>query len=71
VVTGTEREVLEGFLELHRGLLPGKLAGLGEDEVRRSLVPSRTTLIGLLKHLASGGQRIAWSGSTALATVDR
>jgi hypothetical protein len=53
VVTGTEREVLEGFLELYRGLLPGKLAGLDEDEAGRSLVPSRTTLIGLLKHLAS------------------
>jgi uncharacterized damage-inducible protein DinB len=53
VVTGTEREVLEGFLELYRGLLPRKVAGLGEDEARRSLVPSRTTLIALLKHLAS------------------
>jgi hypothetical protein len=53
VVTGTEREVLEGFLELYRGILPGKLAGLGEDDARRSLVPSRTTLIGLVKHLAS------------------
>jgi hypothetical protein len=53
VVTGTEREVLEGFLELYRGLLPGKLAGLGEGDARRSLVPSRTTLIGLLKHLAA------------------
>lgn len=53
VVTGTEREVLEGFLELYRGLVPGKLAGLDEDAARRSLVPSRTTLIGLVKHLAS------------------
>ena len=53
VVTGTEREVLEGFLELYRGLLPRKLAGLDEDAARRSLVPSRTTLMGLVKHLAS------------------
>ena len=53
VVTGTEREVLEGFLELYRGLLPGKLAGLAEDDARRALVPSRTTLLGLVKHLAA------------------
>ncbi len=53
VVTGSEREVLEGFLELYRGLVPGKLDGLGEEDARRSLVPSRTTLLGLVKHLAS------------------
>ena len=53
VVTGTEREVLEGFLELYRGLVPGKLAGLDEQEAVRSLVPSRTTLMGLVKHLAA------------------
>jgi hypothetical protein len=45
--------VLEGFLELYRGLVPRKLTGLGEDAARRSLVPSRTTLMGLVKHLAS------------------
>ena len=53
VVTGTEREVLEGFLELYRALLPGKLLGLDGNDARRSLVPSPTTLIGLVKHLAS------------------
>ena len=53
VLTGTEREVLEGFLELCRGAVARKLAGVAELDARRSLVPSRTTLLGLVKHLAS------------------
>jgi uncharacterized damage-inducible protein DinB len=53
VVTGTEREVVAGFLELYRGILPRKLAGLGDADARRPLVPSQTTLLGLVKHLAS------------------
>jgi uncharacterized damage-inducible protein DinB len=53
VTTGSEREVLAGFLELYRGILPRKLAGLSEDDARRPLVPSGTTLLGLVKHLAS------------------
>src|SRR5690349_3451557 len=47
VLTGTEREVLEGFLELCRGAVARKLAGVAELDARRSLVPSRTTLLGL------------------------
>jgi uncharacterized damage-inducible protein DinB len=53
VSTGTEREVLTGFLELYRGILPGKLAGLADADARRPLVPSPTTLLGLVKHLAA------------------
>src|SRR3954464_10612437 len=53
VTTGSEREVLTGFLELYRGILPRKLAGLSEDDARRPLVSSQTTLLGLVKHLAS------------------
>src|SRR5690242_8966829 len=53
VLTGTEREVLEGFLELCRGAVARKLAGVAELDARRSLVPSRTTLLGLVKHLAA------------------
>lgn len=52
VLTGTEREVLEGFRELCRGAVARKLAGVAELDARRSLVPSRTTLLGLVKHLA-------------------
>jgi hypothetical protein len=52
VATAGEREVLEGFLDYHRTVLSGKLRGLSEDDVRRRLVPSLTTLIGIVKHAA-------------------
>jgi uncharacterized damage-inducible protein DinB len=53
VATGSEREVLAGFLEMHRGVLARKLGGLTDAEARRSLVPSQTTLLGLAKHLTA------------------
>jgi hypothetical protein len=40
----------EVFLDEHRGDLNRCLDGLTEEQVRRSLVPSRTTLLGLVKH---------------------
>lgn len=40
----------EAFLDEHRGALNGCLNGLTEAQARRSLVPSRTTLLGLVKH---------------------
>ena len=41
---------LETFLDHYRAALPAGLDGLTEEQARRSLVPSRTTLLGLLKH---------------------
>jgi hypothetical protein len=38
------------FLDEHRGALNGCLDGLTEEQVRRRLVPSQTTLLGLVKH---------------------
>ena len=38
------------FIDEHRAMLAGSLTGLTEEEARRSLVPSRTTLLGLVKH---------------------
>jgi Protein of unknown function (DUF664) len=40
----------EVFLDEHRVALNGCLDGLTEEQARRSLVPSRTTLLGLVKH---------------------
>jgi hypothetical protein len=40
----------EAFLDEHRVLLNSCLDGLSEEQVRRSLVPSWTTLLGLVKH---------------------
>ncbi|MFV2101038.1 DinB family protein [Micromonospora sp. LOL_024] len=46
------RTQLETFLDEHRAVLNGCLDGLSEEQARRSLVPSRTTLLGLVKHAA-------------------
>ncbi|MGV9559100.1 DinB family protein [Streptomyces sp. NPDC003522] len=44
------REQFETFLDEHRSALHDSLNGLTEEQARRSLVPSRTTLLGLVKH---------------------
>lgn len=49
---GSERELLQGFLEFHRGTLLWKCAGLtGEQLVKASTEPSTMTLLGLVRHL--------------------
>src|ERR1700761_8178238 len=53
VAVAGERETLEGFLEYHRRVLSGKLRGLSEEDARRRLVPSLTTLLGLVGHAAA------------------
>ncbi len=40
----------ETFLDQHRIALDACLDGMTEEQARRSLVPSRTTLLGLVKH---------------------
>ena len=45
-----ERGLLEGMLDAQRGEIAALLDGLGEEEARRRLVPSRTTPLGLVKH---------------------
>ena len=45
--------MLEFFLDYHRGALTGKLRGLSEQDARRRLVPSLTTLLGLVSHAAA------------------
>jgi Protein of unknown function (DUF664) len=51
VAAGTEREVLEAFLDFHREVLVRKVSGVSEQEARYRRVPSRTTLAGLIKHM--------------------
>lgn len=48
-----ERTQLEAFLDQHRALLHHSLDELTEEEARRHLVPSATTLLGLLKHVVT------------------
>jgi hypothetical protein len=51
-VTGEPLKVqLETFLDEHRAALHACLDGLTEEQARRSLVPSETTLLGLVKHV--------------------
>jgi hypothetical protein len=53
VAVAGERETLEGFLEYHRRVVSGKLRGLSEEDARRRLVPSLTTMLGLVSHAAA------------------
>ena len=45
------RHRLDELLDEHRAMLHDSLDGLSEEEARRSLVPSATTLLGLVKHV--------------------
>ncbi|ANY08635.1 DinB family protein [Pseudonocardia sp. HH130630-07] len=51
VLATDERTQLEAFLDEYRQRADDALDGLTEEQARRSLVPSRTTLLGLVKHL--------------------
>ncbi|CCH18122.1 conserved hypothetical protein [Micromonospora lupini str. Lupac 08] len=50
VVNQPAQTQFEAFIDEHREALNGCLDGLTEEQARRSLVPSRTTLLGLVKH---------------------
>jgi len=51
--TAGEKESLHSSLDRHRDLILWKLAGLGDDDLRRPMTPSGTNLLGLVKHLAA------------------
>jgi hypothetical protein len=46
-----ERTQFEAFVEEYRSALEMTLDGLTEEQARRRLVPSATTLLGLVKHV--------------------
>src|SRR5581483_688471 len=46
-----ERTQLDAFIEEYRSAIEVTLDGLTEEQARRRLVPSATTLLGLLKHV--------------------
>ncbi|MCK0110581.1 DinB family protein [Ornithinimicrobium sp. F0845] len=51
--SGSERAILEGFLDFHRDTLLRKCEGLTDEQLKtRSCEPSTLTLLGLLRHLA-------------------
>jgi uncharacterized damage-inducible protein DinB len=51
--TGAEKESLKVSLDRHRDAVLWKLEGLGDDDLRRTMVPSGTSLLGLVKHLGA------------------
>src|SRR5271167_2783431 len=46
-----ERATLEAFLDDYRDIAVRKVSGLSDADARRALVPSATTVGGLIKHL--------------------
>ena len=51
-VAGEEKEVLGGFLDHYRQTVLDICEGLSDEELRRPMVPSGTSLLGMVKHLA-------------------
>ena len=64
-----EAAQLDAFLEDYRSAIEVTLDGLTEEEVRRRLVPSATTILGLLKHV-TWMQRV-WFGECVGGTPRR
>lgn len=52
-LTGGEKESLQVALDRHRDVVLWKLEGLDDEQARRPMTPSGTSLLGLVKHLAS------------------
>ncbi len=52
-LTGGEKECLMAALERHREVVLWKIAGLDDEQLRRPMTPSGTSLLGLVKHLAA------------------
>lgn len=50
--TADERAVLEAFLDFYRDVVVRKASGVSDEDARRRLVPSLTTLAGILSHLS-------------------
>ena len=52
-VTADEKATLLVFLDYLRNAVAAKLAGVSEEDARRCLVPSGTSLLWLVKHLTA------------------
>jgi uncharacterized damage-inducible protein DinB len=51
-MVGSEKELLEAFLDFQRDTLLWKVSGLTEEQLRKVWTPSGMSLLGLVKHLA-------------------
>ena len=61
-LTGGEKETLHFSLNRHRAAVLWKVEGLPDDQLRRPMTPSGTSLLGLVKHLA--GVEFGWFCAT-------
>jgi uncharacterized damage-inducible protein DinB len=59
---GDEKTSLHISLDRHRDVVLWKLEGLDDEQLRRAMTPSGTSLLGLVKHLA--GVEYQWFGQT-------
>jgi hypothetical protein len=72
---GGELETAMAFLGFARHCVLKKTEGLTDDQLRRSLVPSGTTLLGLVQHLTEGerywfGHHVAGDSSASDVSFD-
>jgi uncharacterized damage-inducible protein DinB len=51
--TGDEKTSLRVALDRHRDVVLWKIQGLDDEQLRRPMTPSGTSLLGLVKHLAA------------------
>lgn len=49
---GTERELLTEYMDWYRSTILRKIEGASDETLRARIVPSQTTLLGIVKHLA-------------------
>jgi uncharacterized damage-inducible protein DinB len=52
-LTGGEKESMHVALGRHRDVVRWKVEGLDDEQLRRQMTPSGTSLLGLVKHLAA------------------
>jgi hypothetical protein len=50
-IAAQERPTLEAFLDYYRAVVVAKVSGMTEAQARSRLVPSATTLAGIIRHL--------------------
>jgi uncharacterized damage-inducible protein DinB len=52
-LTGSEKESLHASLNRHRDVVVWKTEGLSDEDLRRPMTPSGTSILGLVKHLGA------------------
>lgn len=52
-LTGEEKESLQASLDRHRDVVLWKIDGVDDDDLRGPVMPSGTSLLGMVKHLAA------------------